>query len=80
MDDKTLDEDSDTSEDNSNSEDLWPIFSGNLASVPDSNTRLQLKSGKRSYQQPVANSDPLSQKLLPAAIPKQAKHNKKKKT
>jgi hypothetical protein len=34
-----------------------------------------LKSGKSSYRQPVANPNPLSQKLVPPPLPRQTKHD-----
>jgi hypothetical protein len=37
-----------------------------------------LKSGKSHYQQPVQNPNPSSQKLVPPALPRQTKHNCKK--
>jgi hypothetical protein len=81
MDDKTSEKDCELIEDtdsSSNSEDLWPMFSGNLPVVQDSDTRSHLKSGKKSYQQPIPSSKPSSQKLMPAAIPRQTKHNQQK--
>jgi hypothetical protein len=38
-----------------------------------------LKSGKSHYQQPVLSSNPSSQKLVPSDLPRQTKHDRKKK-
>ena len=37
-----------------------------------------MKSGKKHYKQPIKNPDSSSQKLIPAPIPRQTKHNRKK--
>ena len=43
------------------------------------NPRRVLKSGKSHYQQPVLSSNASSQKLVPSALPRQTKHDRKKK-
>jgi hypothetical protein len=58
--------------------DVWPIFSGNISASEEFVKHRQLKSGNKVYQQPVVNPNSSSQKLLPAAIPKQTKHDRKK--
>ncbi|EFP89754.1 uncharacterized protein PGTG_15410 [Puccinia graminis f. sp. tritici CRL 75-36-700-3] len=75
IDDETSD---DESGDDDPLEELWPIFSGCLSSSENSVKKRVLKSGKNGYQKPLSNPDSSSQKLLPAPIPKQTKHDRKK--
>jgi hypothetical protein len=56
---------------------VWPVFSYHESSKISVPRRL-LKSGKNHYQQPVENPNSLSRKLIPAPIPRQTKHNQKK--
>ncbi|EFP79042.2 uncharacterized protein PGTG_04998 [Puccinia graminis f. sp. tritici CRL 75-36-700-3] len=78
MDDETSDEDSDETEDKDKRfEGLWPIFSGGISASQESIKHRQLKSGKKTYQQPVKNPNSSSSKLIPAPIPKQTKHDRK---
>ncbi|EFP81114.2 uncharacterized protein PGTG_07366 [Puccinia graminis f. sp. tritici CRL 75-36-700-3] len=81
IDDETSDDDSDDSEDEDEPfQDFWPIFAGDVtaSAIPESVKHRQLKSGQKAYQQPVANPSSSSQKLVPAAIPKQTKHDRRK--
>jgi hypothetical protein len=81
IDDETSDDDSDESEDKDEPyQDIWQIFAGDISAstIPEAVKHRQLKSGQKMYQQPVENPNSSSQKLVPAAIPKQTKHDRKK--
>ena len=81
IDDETSDDDIDKSEDEDKPfRDVWPIFAGDISAstILEAVKRRQLNSGQKAYQQPVENLNSSSQKLVPAAIPKQTKHDRKK--
>jgi hypothetical protein len=58
---------------------MWSIFYGPLPVVEIQNQGCALKSGKQFYEHPVASSNPSSQKLVPRALPRKTKHNRKNK-
>jgi hypothetical protein len=74
----------DTSDEESGTEDdplqaMWSIFYGPCVSVEPNSQKRILKSGKTSYEHPVASKNPSSQKLVPRALPRQTKHDRKNK-
>jgi hypothetical protein len=78
LDDDTSDEDEDSDSDSDGedrpSEALWSIFTmaNSEKAAPPSGRKLH--SGKTGYRKPIENPSSSSQKLIPAAIPKQTKH------
>jgi len=57
---------------------LWPIFYGNELPPSTLPTPRILKSGRIGYKKPIENPDPSFRKLIPAKIPRQTKHDRKK--
>ena len=75
--DETSDEETFSIEDEPLLEGVWPVFSYNQSTKPMIQKRI-LKSGKTQYKQPVENPNSSSQKLVPAPILRQTKHEWKK--
>ena len=78
LDNDTSDEDKDSDSD-SDGEDrpskaLWSIFTMANSKKAASPSGCKLHSGKTGYRKPIENPSSSSQKLIPAAIPKQTKH------
>jgi hypothetical protein len=59
-------------------EKMWSIFYGPILPVESKTPKQCLKSGKSGYQQPVKSKDPSSHKLVPRVLPRQTKHDRKK--
>ncbi|EFP74316.1 uncharacterized protein PGTG_00272 [Puccinia graminis f. sp. tritici CRL 75-36-700-3] len=76
--DDTSDEEAPEDEDDLLQE-MWLVFYGPVSYAETQPRKRVLKSGKSGYQQPVASSNPLSQKLVPRALPRQTKHDRKNK-
>ena len=55
---------------------LWPIL---YSEAKEDEKRRILKSEKSNYRMPVPSSDPSSNKLVPCPVPRQTKHNRRKK-
>jgi hypothetical protein len=74
--DITSDED-DSELDDDIMENFWMLFHGQDQLAEDLSSKQKLKSGKIGYEKPVKNPDPLDQKLVPRALPRQTKFNRK---
>ncbi|PLW21740.1 hypothetical protein PCANC_02898 [Puccinia coronata f. sp. avenae] len=76
FDDNTSDKESETND--NPLQKMWSIFYGPSFSVEPELPKRILKSGKSSYDHPVPSKDPSSKKLFPRSLPRQTKHDQKK--
>ncbi|KAH9808400.1 hypothetical protein DFH28DRAFT_936107 [Melampsora americana] len=60
-------------------QELWPVFTTCDTSKPHQGKRKNRSGQPVNYRKPTTHLDPLNSKLVPKVVPKQTRHNRKKK-